>query len=285
MVLVVLATAGVFVGLFTVFGPIGTYVTFTPLQRIAYVGVLAAIGTPVYYCVMVVTLYYMRYRSPLACTLAVVAGVALCAIPATATSYVLHVVAYPDAPIPDLGALYLSSFAGAVSASLLFTYMVFQRKPGVRDSREPVTAGDRTDRTDAIAVVDALPAAAHEAPPPARTSGGEPNGSRTATQQVSFLRRLPQDARGQIIFLKTESHYVRVHTTAGTSRLLLRFADAVDELAGVGMQVHRSYWVSHDQVLAVLKRNNRTVLRVTGNHEVPVSRTYVSSVHARHSSC
>lgn len=279
MVLVMLATTAAFVVLFTVFGPIGTYVTFTPLQRFAYVGILAGVGTPIYFGIMVVTLYYTRHRSPLACTCAVVAGIAFGALPVTAMAYALHVIVYPDSPIPDLGTLYLSAFAGAVSASLLFSYMIFQRVPAPRGAPKPAVAGDRTGATAA------LPAAVNEAPVPSPISlisAGERNGSGSDTRRVSFQRRLPGDTRGQIIFLKTESHYVRVHTTAGTCRLLLRFADAVDELAGVGMQVHRSYWVAHDQVLGVAKRNNRTVLRLTGDHEVPVSRTYTASVYAMH---
>ena len=278
MRLVVFATAGAFVGLFTIFGPIGTYVTFTPLQRIVYVGVLAALGLPIYFCFMVVTLYYLRYRSPWVATLAVVPGIAVGAIAVTATAYVLHIVAYPNAAIPDLGTLYVSSFAGALTASMLFCYMIFQRISVVGDASDSVVAVDQT------AASHALPAAVEEdSRTPSRISARERNGSGSATRPVSFLRRLPDEARGQIIFVKTESHYLRVHTTAGTCRLLLRFADAIDELADLGMQVHRSYWVAHDQVSAVVRRNNRTVLRLTGDHEVPVSRTYASSVFSRHS--
>jgi hypothetical protein len=278
MVMVVLVTAAVFSALFTIFGPIGTYVTFTPLQRIAYVVVLGALGLPIYFCFMVVTLYYSRRRSPWACTLAVVPAIAVGAVAVTATAYVLHVVVYPESVMPELGALYLSSFAGAITAAMLFCYMIFQRVSVVRDVRDSVTAGDQTTASGS------LPMATYEsiAPVPMPITTGERNVAESDMRRGSFQRRLPDGVRGRIIFLKTESHYVRVHTTAGTCRLLLRFADAVDELAGLGMQVHRSYWVAHDQVLEVVKRNNRVTLRLTGDHEVPVSRTYTTSVCAMH---
>ena len=71
-----------------------------------------------------------------------------------------------------------------------------------------------------------------------------------------------------------------MYTTAGSSRLLLRFTDAIAELGDLGMQVHRSYWVARENVLEVVKRDNRTLLRLTGDHEVPVSRTHVPAVKA-----
>ena len=103
---------------------------------------------------------------------------------------------------------------------------------------------------------------------------------RLTTPQVPFLRRLPADARGEIIYLTTKTHYIQVYTTAGRARLLLRFADAVAELGDLGMQVHRSYWVALAQVTDMVRRDNRTVLRLTGDHEVPVSRTYLKAVKA-----
>ena len=44
--------------------------------------------------------------------------------------------------------------------------------------------------------------------------------------------------------------------------------------------MHRSYWVALAQVTDMVRRDNRTVLRLTGDHEVPVSRTYLNTVKA-----
>ena len=263
VVRIALATTVILVGLFTVVGPVGTYVTFTPLQRLVYCGVLAGLGLPIYYCTMVVTLYYTRSQSRSACTLAVVAVIAIAAVPVTAMAYVLHVVVYPDSPIPDLAALYLSAAAAAISASLLFNYVIFQRIPAAASAAGESVATSDTDGSSggAMPETDAID-------------------NRLTTPPAPFLRRLPDDARGEIIYLTTKRHYIQVYTTAGRVRLLLRFADAVAELADLGMQVHRSYWVALSQVTGMVRRDNRMVLRLTGDHEVPVSRTYLNMVKA-----
>ena len=62
----------------------------------------------------------------------------------------------------------------------------------------------------------------------------------------------------------------------GSTLVLMRFADAVAELDGAGgLQVHRSYWVARRHVEGAARRDGRTTLRLTGGHEVPVSRTYM----------
>ena len=274
VVRIALATTAIFVGLFTVVGPIGTYVTFTLLQRLVYCGVLAVLGLPIYYCTMAVALYYTRFQSRSACTLAVVAVIALAAIPVTAMAYVLHVTVYPDSPIPDLAALYLSAAAAAISASLLFSYVIFQRIPA---SDTDGLSGGAMPETGAI---DRDLEGSPNPQTQPQAANGAPIDHRLTTPQVPFLRRLPADARGEIIYLTTKTHYIQVYTTAGRARLLLRFADAVAELGDLGMQVHRSYWVALAQVTDMVRRDNRTVLRLTGDHEVPVSRTYLKAVKA-----
>ena len=60
----------------------------------------------------------------------------------------------------------------------------------------------------------------------------------------------------------------------------MRLTDAVAEFGDLGMQVHRSYWVAHRHVLGTVNCGERTLLRLTSGHQVPVSRTYVPAVHA-----
>ena len=83
-----------------------------------------------------------------------------------------------------------------------------------------------------------------------------------------------------MIYLKVSGHYITVVTTAGAGILLMRFADAVAELEGAGMQVHRSFWVAFRHVTAVEQREGRTVVCLTGGEVVPVSRTFVAAVRA-----
>ena len=46
------------------------------------------------------------------------------------------------------------------------------------------------------------------------------------------------------------------------------------------MRVHCSYWVAHDQVKGWLPGNQRSLVRLTGDRHVPVSRTFLNAVRA-----
>ena len=319
MIGIVLTTGGIIAGVFTVIGPIGTYLTFTPLQRLTYCVVCWCLGTPVFYSISVVTLYLMRSRSRFATALAMALAMVIAAAPCTTIAYTFRVLFYPSFPPPELLPIYATAVAVAVPSGLLFQYVIWQR---IKHAGEPaaypvpdatgmdlVAAGDsgpgRLDaHGDAHDVLGDLPPTqllrqsgstrpvaerSAELPPPQATrqpgeapptTDSAPSTEEDAEPRPPFFQRLPVDVLGDLIYLKTENHYVQVHTTAGSTRLLLRFADAIAELGDLGMQVHRSYWVAHRQVMEVVRRDNRTLLRLTGDHEVPVSRSYVPAVQA-----
>ena len=46
------------------------------------------------------------------------------------------------------------------------------------------------------------------------------------------------------------------------------------------MQVHRSYWVATRHVTRSVRSGKRTLLRLTGDHKVPVSVTHMPAVRA-----
>ena len=59
--------------------------------------------------------------------------------------------------------------------------------------------------------------------------------------------------------LSMQDHFVRVTTDRGSAMVLIRFSDAVRELAGhSGAQVHRSHWVAAGQAKQILHEKNRT---------------------------
>ena len=96
-----------------------------------------------------------------------------------------------------------------------------------------------------------------------------------------FLDRLPEKFGRDLIYLKTADHYVEAFTTAGSTLVLIRFVDAIAELDGAGgMRVHRSYWVASRHVAGTARRHGRITLRLTGGHEIPVSRSYLPAVRA-----
>ena len=75
----------------------------------------------------------------------------------------------------------------------------------------------------------------------------------------------------EVIFLKSEDHYVQVRTAEGSALIKMRFAEAIAELGGAGIQVHRSYWVAFDHMRGLTKRDRKLMLRLSGDHLVPIS--------------
>lgn len=98
-----------------------------------------------------------------------------------------------------------------------------------------------------------------------------------------FLERLPLKLRGAEIWaVEAEDHYLRLHTSKGQDLILLRLADAVDELQGIeGAQVHRSWWVARDAIVDAKRGDGRATLTLKDGAEVPVSRTYAGLLRER----
>lgn len=90
-----------------------------------------------------------------------------------------------------------------------------------------------------------------------------------------IVKRLPHGKRGALIALSATDHYVEVRTTGGKALILMRLADAIAEAGDVGLQVHRSHWVAHDQVTSAVRKGDRAVLKMTDGGEIPVSRSYL----------
>ena len=91
----------------------------------------------------------------------------------------------------------------------------------------------------------------------------------------ALMARLPMNLRhARLLALQAEDHYLRVHTDSGSALILLRMRDAMTELVGVdGKRVHRSWWVDRAAVVETATEKGRTLLRLSGGLEVPVSRS------------
>ena len=148
-------------------------------------------------------------------------------------------------------------------------------------------ATDPSDRT-------ADPAAAeHPAPIPteppasgrlaeASTGYAAPDTGRqeASNQHSQFFKRLSPAVGRDLVYLRVSGHYVEVTASGGSDVILMRLADAVDALGGLGMQVHRSYWASFDHMQRLVRREGRMLLCLTGGREIPVSRPYLKAVRA-----
>lgn len=156
-------------------------------------------------------------------------------------------------------------------ATIPMTFLVWLASYRHTPSRWP-SAGDYFDLYLKVLVIGAgialvfwfrsprPPAAAPAAPP-----------ARPATPR--FLDRLPAHLGRDLLALEMEDHYVRAHTTAGSTLILLRMRDAVAELDGVeGLQVHRSWWVARAAVAEAVVEGRSAKLRLTNGLEAPVAR-------------
>lgn len=84
-----------------------------------------------------------------------------------------------------------------------------------------------------------------------------------------------------ILCLQMEDHYVRVHTTSGSSLVLATMSQAREALAGTrGLQVHRSWWVAEHAVAEATQHGRNLRLRLQNSLIVPVARSAVAEVRA-----
>lgn len=96
-----------------------------------------------------------------------------------------------------------------------------------------------------------------------------------------FLDRLPAHLGRDLIALEMEDHYVRAHTQAGSTLILMRMRDAVAELGGIdGAQVHRSWWVARGHVIGTARDGRNVRLLLTGGIEAPVARGQMEALQA-----
>ncbi|HEX8469826.1 MAG TPA: LytTR family DNA-binding domain-containing protein [Brevundimonas sp.] len=95
-----------------------------------------------------------------------------------------------------------------------------------------------------------------------------------------FPDRLPIKLRGaRIRAVQSEDHYLRIHTDRGSGLILMRFADALEELDGLeGAQTHRSWWVARGAVREVARGDGRATLSLDGGLTAPVSRRYAKAL-------
>lgn len=124
-----------------------------------------------------------------------------------------------------------------------------------------------------------------EADPPGKPHGTGIPRVRSAegiaeTPGKKFMDRLPARMGRDVVYLKMSDHYVEVFTTTGHGLLLMRFGDAMAELEGTGIQVHRSYWVANKHVEGLVRQGRRWSLRLTGGSRVPVSRHHQPAIKA-----
>ena len=258
----VLIVAGLYLGAYSAICPLGgSHLPWT--ERLAYLGVSSALCAALCYSEYVVTLYLTRYWSAPAMAMAVAASVLVTAPTATAIAYGVDGLVHTDLPGYDVEMVFLFITLSILPCNAVVHYLVGQRL-------KSASAGGSDTGTPSDPLT----------PPPDIAAVPETASRKHAEPQSKFSDRLPPEASGDIIYLRSRDHYVEVVTTLGTGTVLMRLADAVAELGEQGVRVHRSYWVAHAHVQGWTRRNQRTMLRLTGGRLVPVSRSYLGAVRA-----
>jgi hypothetical protein len=112
------------------------------------------------------------------------------------------------------------------------------------------------------------------------TPGRATQGPQGQSAGGKLRERLPPPFRGAEIYaVSAEDHYLRVHTSAGATLILLRLADALAELDGIeGAQVHRSWWVARAAIVGARRDGRKMTLTLKGDIEAPVSRPNVGAL-------
>jgi hypothetical protein len=88
-----------------------------------------------------------------------------------------------------------------------------------------------------------------------------------------FMALLPEDVRGEPIYLKSELHYLLVVTPRGKGLILYTLRDAMAELGDLrGLHPHRSYWVNRDWITGFARSGREADLKLKDGTKIPVSR-------------
>lgn len=297
--------------LYTFVGPFDTRNTLNWNGRLAYCVVIGVLCLLVCYPAIVLTLFLARFGSNVQTMLALAVYSMVMAVPCGAIAYGVYGLFHATPrPVAGLPAAYLICAAN-IGASMAVVYCVLQlrmsrgRLLAGRESAAPRAAAlgahpPSPGRAAAATAQPAAPAAPVVSERPSRhlsrdggthkalsgTASAAASDSADSTDSkgpppASFLDRLPAHLGRDVVYLKVSGHYLEVVTTHGSGVILQRLMDAVRELGSRGMQIHRSYWVAHHHVRYVVRRERRTLLHLTGDYEVPVSRTFLPEVRHR----
>ncbi len=294
------------VGLLAVVGPLGTDHGRGLIQRLAFWGSCAAVCWPPCHAQTTLTLYFARARAPALIVLTTAGGALFVAVPCAAVTYTFHGLFQPNpTAVVALLDVYLVCAAVVVACVALTLYLACQRvrlKAAAGNTHTPRTRPQpaaTAGRTEPLAR-STPEAGAEAASPVARrprvgTSVGitsapgtipapppPPPRQRAARAPKLLLERLPRRLSRDVICLRAVEHYIDVTTVDGSALVLKQFAQAADELRERGMRVHRSYWVAHAHVDRLVRREHRTLLRLSNGEEVPVSRTYRDEARRRY---
>jgi hypothetical protein len=248
----ILRAAAVSLGLGIIFAWFGVYQTssFPFPERVAYWTLLMGVG--VASSALVTPLVFERWLRGAHPALPIAVTALLISIPITLGLVLMETAA--DGAIPEPSFWWLQYFYVIVLSAILTTGAW-----GV----ERLRSGGHGEASTADAPVAQVA-----------------DSAQAATTILAFADRLPVKFRSaEIHAVSAEDHYLRVHTSAGETMILMRLADAIRELSALpGMQTHRSWWVAKQGLAETARGDGKVTLKLKSGAEAPVSRTYQKAV-------
>ena len=255
------------VTLFALLGPLDTANTLSLFERVAFWGLDGMLEVPMGGAAYVLTLYLARFRTLVQVRLALGAMAVLLACPCSAVTYWVYGL-FHDGNTPDVEMLDLYLF-NVITIILLVALWEFVLNLRVKAKRLPLTSQQAQEPRRSAEKTDK---------DSANQKDEVAERNNITLQQNNLFDRLPATLGRDVIYLKVSDHYIEVTTTVGSAVTLMRFSDAVAALGDLGIRVHRSYWVAYRHVIHLVRRERRSLLHVTGGHELPVSRSFLPEV-------
>lgn len=94
-----------------------------------------------------------------------------------------------------------------------------------------------------------------------------------------FLERLPVHLGSNLLHISSQDHYVKAVTNKGSELILMRFSDAMKELADAeGLQIHRAHWVALSAVKKPIRKDGKLIIETVDGERLPVSRSHTKTV-------
>ena len=234
-------------------GPFDTWGRLSLADRVAFWSLATSVNWIFGLALGFVAGHVLERRGLLAWIAAVAAGSAVAAVPGTAVVWLLvaEFIDHRMTGLAEIANLYSQVIVIHLVLNALVTWLIYGRQGAERRRAGPAGEAAAPDR-------------AGEAP------------------ATPFLERIPARLGRNLLHLHMQDHYVEVHTDEGSDLVLLRFRDALREVAGLdGAQVHRSHWVARGAVSGVERRNGRIALRLANGAKVPVSRSFAPRLRER----
>jgi hypothetical protein len=143
------------------------------------------------------------------------------------------------------------------------TFAAVGTRDAVADARPASAAPEQDTLPDAASLPEAAPDAALETPP---------------IPSKPLLARIPAAIGTDLVFARSDLHYLQLRTTLGITTLLGTIAEIEAEMGDHGLRVHRSFWVALSHVRRVRRSASGWYCLMSDQTKVPISRRRLSVV-------